>query len=137
MNSRVPNNLNGVHLRNTWLTLGWCGIAAVVYFSLTPKPIQFDVAQGDKIQHTAAYASLMFWFAQLYVAGASRRWLALSLVLLGVGMEFAQSFVPNRMSSVADMAANTAGVFLGWLISPPRTKNIFDMIRQRGSSEVR
>lgn len=111
--------------------MGWAGVAAVIYFSLTPKPLELDVEQGDKLQHAAAYASLMLWFAQLYVSSASRRWLALSLFALGVGMEFGQMFTPNRTFSVLDMVANAFGVLLGWYVSPPRTTNVYIWVGQR------
>ena len=41
---------------------------------------------------------------------------ALSMIFLGIGLEFVQAHVPGRSFSVADMAANSLGIILGiWL----------------------
>ena len=38
---------------------------------------------------------------------------AFLMLLFGIGLEYAQDFVPGRFFSVADMAANSIGVVLG------------------------
>lgn len=98
--------------RNLWLALGWGLVIAVVYLSLTPKPLKVDVSFGDKIGHFLAYATLMGWWSQLDTRYCR---LALLFVLLGLSMEIAQSFTDYRQGDVFDMAANTIGVGLGWL----------------------
>jgi len=47
------------------------------------------------------------------------RWLrtGLLLALLGIGIEFAQGFVPLRAPSFADVVADTLGVLLGALLA--------------------
>ena len=61
----VPLKRPRLVLRRTWLFIGWLGIAAVNYLSLTPNTPKLDLEYGDKLQHLAAYGSLMLWFAQL------------------------------------------------------------------------
>jgi VanZ family protein len=95
----------------------------VVYFSLVPDPPQIDMAEGDKVQHLAAYAGLMLWFAQVMAGRTQRAILVWLLVALGVALELAQGLTGYRSLSLADMAANAAGVILGWLAAPPRLPN--------------
>ena len=52
-------------VRRVWRTVGFGLIALVIWLSLTPQPIEIPVENGDKLGHVAAYATLMFWFAQL------------------------------------------------------------------------
>jgi VanZ family protein len=51
--------------------------------------------------------------------GFSRRpgqlaWLALLTIALSIGLEFAQGFVPDRMSEIADGVANGIGALVGY-----------------------
>ncbi len=67
---------------------------------------------SDKTLHFTAYTLLAF----IPVFGFKPRRgiaLALSMILLGVALEFAQRLVPSRSFEVADMVANTLGVFAG------------------------
>lgn len=114
-----------ISLRALWLGAGWIGVALVIYFSLVPDPPQLDMDEGDKLQHLAAYASLMLWFAQVVAGKPRRAMLALLLVALGIALELAQGMTGYRSMSVADMAANTTGVVLGWLAAPPRLPSAF------------
>ncbi len=101
-----------------WFALGVLWIATVIFLSLMskpPHPLSFE--QSDKLSHFLAYGWLMLWFCQLYT-GTARRWgLAVAFVALGVGLEFLQSLTPDRTYDVFDMAANTSGVLLGWLLA--------------------
>lgn len=91
--------------------IGWAMVAAIVWLSLTPSPPRVDIDAGDKLGHLAAYAVLMFWFARLY---ARRLPYGVGFVAMGVGLELAQTWVGYRSFELLDMAANTAGVLLGW-----------------------
>jgi VanZ family protein len=113
----VPLKNPRLVLRRTWFAIGWLGIAAVIYLSLTPNPPKLDLEHGDKLQHLAAYGSLMLWFAQLAVDRNRRLWTGIALIGLSVGLEFAQLAVGYRTFSYADMAANAAGVAIGWLLA--------------------
>ena len=99
--------------RTLWLSLGWGLVLAVVYLSLTPKPPAIDIVSfGDKIGHFLAYAVLMGWWSQL---DSRHCRLALAFLLMGLALEVAQSFTDYRQGDVFDMAANSAGVGMGWL----------------------
>ena len=118
------------HLR-LWQMLGGTLCLLVVYLSLTPSPPDLGVDQGDKLGHLAAYAGLMWWFAQLYPTLRSRLIWAAAFVALGVGLEFAQRATGYRSFELADMAADALGVLLGWLLAPPRLPNLLVRLESR------
>ena len=89
-------------------------IGSVLYLSLVPRvefPIGFQYA--DFVYHAIAY----LWLAFLPFFGFNRTRAAfcgaLFMILLGGGLELIQGLIPNRFSSILDMAANILGVALG------------------------
>jgi VanZ family protein len=86
-------------------------VAAIVWLSLTPAPPQVDIESGDKLGHLAGYGVLMFWFAQLYLR---RIPYAAGFIAMGIALELLQAWLGYRTLEALDMAANTAGVLLGW-----------------------
>ena len=115
-------------MRRLWLALGWLIVAAIVYFSLFKLVVATDIEGGDKLHHFLAYGGLMAWWAQLYLSRAARLKLALAFIALGGAMELAQGLTPDRYPEWLDLAANTAGVLLGWLASPPRLPNFYQRL---------
>jgi VanZ family protein len=101
-------------MRKACIAAGWAWAAAIVWLSLTPRPPEVDIPQGDKLGHFAAYGLLMFWFCQLYLRRPTRIAYAAGFVALGVGLEFAQGALGYRSYEVFDMYANTLGVLMGW-----------------------
>jgi VanZ family protein len=112
-------------LRIPWLAVGWLGVAVVSFLTLAPDPPQIDLEYGDKLQHLAAYGTLMLWFAQVRTGAAERRATALLLLALGIALELAQGLTGYREMSVLDALANASGVAIGWLAAPPRSPNVF------------
>ena len=103
--------------RTTWLAAGWFLIILIGYLSLTPSPptpIHFDHA--DKVEHLAAYATLMCWFGQIYFARRQRAYLALACVAYGGIIELLQGWSGFRSAEWADWLADSLGVALGWLL---------------------
>jgi len=99
-----------------WIVqLSWfLSIILVSYLSLIPRiQIPYEFSGADKLGHFLAYLWLgilpFFGFSRLGPAFAG----ALLMILLGIGLEFAQDYVPGRNFSVADMAADCAGVISG------------------------
>ena|SRR5687768_13210887 len=90
-------------------------VAAIVWLSLTPSPPVVDFKASDKVGHLAAYGLLMFWFCSLYLRGQARLLYGVAFVAMGVGLEVLQGMLGFRTYDVLDMAANSAGVVLGWL----------------------
>ncbi len=104
-------------MRAALLTGGWLCAAAIVFLSLTPSPPDLEIEHGDKLGHLFAYGLLMFWFCWLYRGTQARLAYAIAWIAMGVALEFAQGATGYRSFELADMAANSLGVLLGWGIS--------------------
>ena len=115
-------------MRKLWLGGGWLIVAAIVYFSLVKLAVDSDIQGGDKLGHLLAYGGLMLWWSQFYLSRAARIKLALAFIALGGAMELAQGLTPDRYPEWLDLAANTAGVLLGWLAAPPRLPNFYQRL---------
>ena len=105
----------------------------VIWLSLTPE-IEFscDFVNADKVYHMLAYLwlSALPFFVFSRPGGALTG--ALTMIFLGIALEFVQAHVPGRSFSVADMAANSLGVILGiWLGRYMRRKHLLFTIRAR------
>jgi VanZ family protein len=114
----------------TWLAIAWLLVAAVIVLSLVRLGATPPRAQSDKVGHVLAYATLMFWFGQIYSRARTKLFIAIALALMGVALEIAQEYTGYRTFDYADMAANATGVVLGWLIGPPRSANILFFVER-------
>ena len=99
-------------------TLWFLSIILVTYLSVVPRlQIPYEFSGADKLGHFLAYLWLgilpFFGFETRRAAVAG----ALLMILLGIGLEFAQMSVPGRNFSLADMAADSAGVASGILLA--------------------
>jgi VanZ family protein len=106
------------HFTRPWILALWiASVATVIYLSLTPRiEFPYDFNNADKVYHMLAY----LWLAVLpfFAFPSPKAALAgtIGMIPLGAGLEIAQYYVPGRSFSLADMAANALGVFLGiWL----------------------
>jgi VanZ family protein len=99
--------------RGVWIALGWLLALGVIYLSLSPLPPQSGIEFGDKFSHLAAYAALMAWWHQID-RNAYR--LALIFVVMGLLLEILQSLSGYRQGDIFDMAANTLGIGVGWML---------------------
>ncbi len=104
-------------LRRPWIWLGlWLlAIAVVIGTCLMPgadlPPMPRDI---DKIEHALAFFVLAACAVQLFNPGRALLGAAAGLVLLGVGIEFAQAvFTADRSADPLDALADSAGVLLG------------------------
>ncbi len=111
-------------IRRSILVVWVISVLAVICLSLSPRvafPLDFDNA--DKVYHMLAY----LWLGTLpffaFMGRKAALACALSMIPMGAGLEIAQHYVPGRLFSPADMAANCLGVVLGiWLAR--RTKRL-------------
>jgi VanZ family protein len=89
------------------------GLIVVITLSVMPSAPLPDMDVSDKLGHMAAYTALAVVGGMAF-RGRSALWiLAAALVLLGMGLEFVQEFVPGRTPSGYDMLANVVGIALG------------------------
>jgi len=115
--------LRPLRYRRIWLALGFLGVAVMLVLSLAPNVGGPTFSGADKIEHTVGYIAMTSWFAALF----ERRgyWLlALLLLLLGIGVEFAQEWMSiGRMGDWRDVVANTIGIGLALLIASLRRES--------------
>lgn len=104
-------------LRRPWVWLGlWLlAIAVVIGTCLMPgadlPPMPRNI---DKIEHALAFFVLAAGAVQLFNPGRALLGAAAGLVLLGVGIEFAQAVLTvDRSADPLDALADSAGVLLG------------------------
>ena len=117
----------------SWLRLGWLAggfafVGLVVYLSLTPDPLSTPTVDSVKTGHVLAYAWLAFWFGQLSRALAVRGAIAVALLLLGIGMEFAQQLTGYRTYAVSDMVDDAIGVAAGLLLATGPGGRVISML---------
>ena len=97
-----------------WGGLWIAAIAAVVVLSLAPSVPTPDVPDGDKLGHFLAYFALAAAAVQLYARWSALLGAGIGLVLLGIGIEYAQgALTAMRVADPADALANTLGVVAG------------------------
>ena len=98
-----------------WKLVFWGGVIAVCVTSLMPP--QHDPLSGilDKWKHVASYFALMAVSYPAYRAPQFELRIAAGLAALGIALEVVQSLHPQRFMSVADAAANAAGIALAVL----------------------
>lgn len=103
-------------LQRSWLFIGWLLILGVFYGSLMPHPPQpLEFHAVDKVEHTLAYATLMWWFCQVYRVQRLRLFFAFAS--MGIGIEYLQGLTTYRTFDYADMLANASGALVGWAIA--------------------
>ena len=98
-----------------WSAL-WCvAVSLVVVFSLLPgSSLQTLPSVNDKLEHFLSYAALAAGAVQLYPRWRSLLSVGIALVLMGIGLEYAQgALTTDRMMDGADALANTLGVIAG------------------------
>lgn len=106
--------------------LNWFPVIAccwiIYYLSSRPvsSPVEFE--HIDKIVHIIFYAFLAFLAARAVEVSQRGKKIKLSLILIifvsmyGIFIEWYQSYIPTRTSSVADGIANFVGALLGVIV---------------------
>lgn len=97
-----------------WLALGWLMVGVVVTLSLISVSGPVSAPGIDKIYHVIAYGAMMFWWGMVQPARRVR-W-AVALIVLGIGLEFAQSLTGYRQLDRWDALANSGGVITALLL---------------------
>lgn len=100
-----------------WSALGWLLVGFVIVGSLIPGPVVADVVDvNDKVMHAGAYFVLMVWFAGFYPRSAYPV-IATMLMALGLGLDLLQLLTDTRLFDWYDVAMNSGGVILGFILS--------------------
>lgn len=106
-----------------WTALWVLAVLFVIVVCLIPPPPIPVPENGDKVEHFLAYFILSGSAVQLFRQGRPLLWVGLGLVLMGIGIEFAQgALTRDRMADPMDALANTVGVLagLGLALTPLR-----------------
>ena len=109
--------------RKRWFVFAACAAAVVVGSFVptgaAPSPAAEAHAAADGLWHATTYAVLA---ATGFYAAERERWLgvALGVILLGAAVEVGQAFVAYRTASLADAAANGAGVAVALTLAEAR-----------------
>lgn len=105
-----------------WILVGWLAlILAVVLLSLIPAAAPPGAYGLDKILHLLAFLVLA---AIPAAALTGARWVlaaAVFLIVVGGGIEVAQSFVPTRVASGLDWVMDAVGIGLGVVLGRAAT----------------
>jgi VanZ family protein len=121
-----------LHYSRLWYTLGWLMVAAVILLSISPEvPNLPDVPASDKVEHVAAYMTLMCWFCQLHREPRRRFWVGAGLFALGVGLELVQALLVFRTAELADALADGCGILVGWCAVKTRVGNLLPYLDGR------
>ena len=113
---RIGRSLKPFRRPLLWSAL-WCvAVSLVVVLSLIPVPDLGQLPSGtDKIEHFLTYAALAAGAVQLYPRWRSLLSVGIALVLMGIGLEYAQgALTTDRMMDGMDALANTLGVIAGF-----------------------
>ena len=77
------------------------------------KPFRKPECVWDKLNHALAYGVLAVVGGLGFKGWRSLLMMGIGLVVLGAGLELAQSVIPDRTGSVYDALANLVGVTIG------------------------
>src|SRR5690606_1978208 len=107
-----------VPLRYPWLwrLTGWLMIAGVIAGSLMHGQALPKMIASDKLLHGGMYFLLMIWCAGQY-RRSRHAWIALGLIMLGLGLDLAQGMTTTRTFDPADVGANVGGILVALVLS--------------------
>jgi VanZ family protein len=95
----------------------WGG-AWVIVASLLLLPLGVPGPSGsDLVGHFLLFATMSFAAVGFSRQPGQLAWLAFATVALGMGLEYAQGFVPYRSSEVPDAVANGMGALAGYVVA--------------------
>lgn len=99
-----------------WSFLGWLLVIAVIVGSLIPGQALQNVRVDDKAMHAGAYFVLMVWFAGFHRHSAYPA-IATVLLALGLALDLLQLLTDTRSFDWYDVAMNSSGVIVGFVLS--------------------
>lgn len=100
--------------RRRFVLVGWSIMMfAIAVLSLWPQGMVSDHHHLDKIGHFLAYSALAFLPSLFASSLRQAAAIMIAMCLIGVGLEGGQAFLPDRVPSLLDIAANLTGAVCG------------------------
>ncbi len=96
--------------------LGWAAISAAVVVSLVPAGVRPHSGFRSELEHFAAYVCVSALLAFGYHRRVSPSVVTVLLGFAAIGLEIAQSVIPNRHAGVEDALAGIGGAAAGALL---------------------
>lgn len=93
------------------------GLVAVSVLSLMPQAQMPGPEGTDKLAHLAAYGLIAAAAGFGFTERRDRLYAGAFALALGIALEIAQGYVPNRQPSAADALVNVAGVLAGLAVA--------------------
>ncbi|MBY6033752.1 VanZ family protein [Marinobacter daepoensis] len=104
-------------MHRLWQAVLFSSIAAILYLATTSSSYPIPASPNDKINHLIAFLELTL-VTRLAWPRLSVFWYAPALLGFGLALEAVQANLPYRDFSIADLAADAAGIGLGLLPWP-------------------
>lgn len=114
LNQHVRTLLNA---RALWRLALLVSVAAIVYLATTSQSYPIPASANDKVNHLIAFLELTL-LTRLAWPELKPWWFAPALLSFGLGIEMVQANLPYRDFSLADLAADAAGIAIGLLPWP-------------------
>ena len=115
-NQRIPTY--NIHMTPAvFFRLASVGILIAIWIlSFLPGSAMPSVFGSDKLHHALAYFACMFAWGQWFTRPVPRLKLAVVFIVMGALIECLQGLTSYRSFEWLDMAADTVGVTLAWLV---------------------
>ncbi|MBW4934720.1 VanZ family protein [Marinobacter sp. F4206] len=106
-----------LHCRPLWRIALFISVLAILFLATTDNPYPVPSSASDKVNHLIAFAELTV-LTRLAWPEAKALWFAPPLLAFGFAIEAVQATLPYREFSLADLAADGAGIVVGMLPWP-------------------
>ena len=107
--------------------LFWLSVLAILALSVAPTNTSETISSLDKLIHFFAFLVLSYLLWSAYTLPRPFISSILILSMFGLSIELLQHFVPNRIFSLHDFAADIAGIIAGvvlyWVIPIQKAEN--------------
>jgi VanZ family protein len=104
-------------MRNNYTTAIFVSYAVLMAFISLQSTGGSSIGHYDKAAHLLAYGIFAALAHRMNLSGRYYVFVCIGIVAYSGLLEVAQSFVPGREMSAADLLANASGVLLGALLS--------------------
>ncbi|MHA7925353.1 MAG: VanZ family protein [Marinobacter sp.] len=128
MDTRKQQLTSLLQYRPLWRAAFVISVLAIGFLATTDNPYPVPSSSNDKINHVIAFFELTI-LTRLAWPELRAAWFVPALLGFGLGIEIIQANLPYREFSLADLAADGAGIAIGLLPWPG--------IRRAGKPDLR